>query len=182
MRNFIRILNFMQFFVFYECFPRKNIFPEKGAMANLLDGSLSKVKDMFKLRHANCSQTVITNKTRVEINNYPDPLGFSSKANCLNTFEIIMIFGFLGLIATLPSLAYFLRMALREMELIKYGKVVSNAESIRYLADEPLSPGFIEFMKGENSNWEPTGNEFGEKSPPPEAKRPGFLFYFLLKK
>ena len=77
-----------------------------------------------------------------------------------------MIFGFLGLFFTLPSLAYFLRMALREMKLVKYRKLQADEDSTRYLADEPLSAGFVEFMKGENANWKSAGDEFGTKSPP----------------
>ena len=46
-----------------------------------------------KLRHENCSQTIITNNTQVEIKNFPDPLGFYSNADCLNTFEWVLIVG-----------------------------------------------------------------------------------------
>jgi hypothetical protein len=59
---------------------------------------MTTLKNMFNLRHENCSSTIIRNGSKVEINNYPDPLGFSSGADCLNIFEWIMISGFVGLL------------------------------------------------------------------------------------
>lgn len=121
---------------------------------------------MFKLRHENCSHTIISNKTKVEINNYPDPLGFRSNASCLNTLESVMIFGFIGLLATLPSLVYFLRLSLREMQLVKYRIAEGKEEPVRYLSNEPLSENFVHFMKRENPAWVSTENVFGTPDTP----------------
>ena len=100
--------------------------------------------------------------------------------------------GFDGLIATLPSLAYFIRLAFKEMELIEIREsqegptheirfnyffsqtnlhsltdeihkilIIRINQNYRFLGNEPLSPEFVEFMKGENRKWKPNGDEFG---------------------
>ena len=138
----------------------------------MMDASFKNIKDMFKLRHENCSTTIISNKTKVEIKNFPDPLGFNSNSSCLNMFEWVMIIGFMGLLATIPSLFYFLRLSLREMDLITMESTNKDSDVLHFLSDETLSDGFTEFMRGENKHWKPCGDEFGNPTQrPPKMER-----------